>query len=153
MDNRQACRFRNHWRRHNSEMQPQGRRIDSPLRTRRQRPYGQRKTTLRTVGLNAEKKIGTEPKGSCFLLTFPLIGLPRLIGELMQGADSRTSNLQLERALVYNSLGWMRCLCSRRPGARRRCKGVGQCTQKPAISWLEAGSRKPTSHFSCSSSS
>jgi hypothetical protein len=51
-------------------------RTASPLRTRRQRPYGQRKTTLRTVGLNAEKKIGTEPKGSCFLLTFPYRTLP-----------------------------------------------------------------------------
>jgi hypothetical protein len=58
-------------------MEPQGKRIDSPLHTERQRLYGLRKTTLQTVGLNAEKKIGIESRGSSFFLTFPLIGLYR----------------------------------------------------------------------------
>src|SRR5215470_16035160 len=78
VDNRPACCFRKRWAPSQREMQPQQGRTASPLRTQRQRPHGLRKTSLQTVGLNAEKKIGIEPKASCFLLTFPLIGLVRL---------------------------------------------------------------------------
>jgi hypothetical protein len=66
------------------EMEPQGRGSGSTLRTRRRnRTRPLRKTTLgvrgsvQTVGLNAEKKIGVEPPGRFFLLTFLFIGLRR----------------------------------------------------------------------------
>jgi len=76
----------NDGRRHNSEMEPQGRTIASPSRTRRQsKTLSLEKTTLRrrdyvqTVGLNAEtKKDRHRAEGEIFVLTFPLIGLFRL---------------------------------------------------------------------------
>src|SRR5215469_8814057 len=66
--------------RHNSEMEPQGRTIASPSRTRRQsKTLCLEKTTLRrrdyvqTVGLNAEtKKDRHRAEGEIFVLTFPL---------------------------------------------------------------------------------
>ena len=72
----------NDGRRHNSEMEPQGRTIETPLRTRRQsKTFHLAKTTLRgrvhvqTVGLNAEKKNDRlRAEGEIFFLTFPLIG-------------------------------------------------------------------------------
>ena len=73
----------NDGRRHNSEMAPQERRIDSPLRTRRRTttsgPEQDHSRSGRSNGRAEcrEKKIGIEPKGSSFLLTFPLIGLYR----------------------------------------------------------------------------
>jgi hypothetical protein len=75
----------NDGRRHNSEMEPQGRTTDSPFGTRRQsKTLCLDKTTLRvrvhvqTVGLNGEtKRTGIEPEGEIFVLTFPLIGLYR----------------------------------------------------------------------------
>ena len=85
VDNRQACCFRNDWRRHNREMEPQERRFASPFQTRRQpKTFTLGKTTLRvrvhvqTVGLNAEtKKHRHRAEGEIFLLTFPFIGLQR----------------------------------------------------------------------------
>jgi hypothetical protein len=70
----------------NSEMEPQGRTIASPSRTRRQsKTPCLEKTTLRvrnyvqTVGLNAEtKKDRHRAEGETFVLTFPFIGLYRL---------------------------------------------------------------------------
>jgi len=67
----------------NSEMEPQGRTIASPSRTRRQsKTLCLEKTTLRvrdyvqTVGLNAEtKKDRHRAAGEKFVLTFPFIGL------------------------------------------------------------------------------
>src|SRR5215470_10206380 len=64
-----------------AKMEPRGSSV-SPLRTRkRSRTLGLRKTTLgsRSGRSNGraecrEKKIGIEPKGSTFFLTFPLIG-------------------------------------------------------------------------------
>ena len=69
----------------NSEMEPQGRTIASPSRTRRQsKTLCLEKTTLRlrdyvqTVGLNAEtKKDRHRAEGEIFVLTFLLIGLFR----------------------------------------------------------------------------
>ena len=62
-------------------MEPRGSSV-SPLRTRkRSRTLGLRKTTLGSRSRRSnrwaecrEKKIGIEPKGSSFFLTFPLIG-------------------------------------------------------------------------------
>ena len=73
----------NDGRRHNSEMEPQGRTIASPSRTRRQsKTLCLEKTALRVrnyvqiVGLNAEtKKDRHRAAGEIFVLTFPLIGL------------------------------------------------------------------------------
>src|SRR5215472_14626795 len=73
----------NDGRRHNSQMEPQGRTIDSPFRTRRQsKTLCLEKATLRvrdyvqTVGLNAEtKKDRHRAEGEIFVLTFPFIGL------------------------------------------------------------------------------
>ena len=73
----------NDGRRHNSEMEPQGRTIASPSRTRRQsKTLCLEKTALRvrnyvqTVGLTAEtKKDRHRAAGEIFVLTFPLIGL------------------------------------------------------------------------------
>src|SRR5262249_55170141 len=73
----------NDGRRHNSEMEPQGRTIASPSRTRRQsKTLCLDKTALRvrkyvpTVGLNAEtKKDRHRAAGEIFVLTFPLIRL------------------------------------------------------------------------------
>jgi len=73
----------NDGRRHTSEMEPQGRTIASPSRTRRQsKTLCLEKTALRvrnyvqTVGLNAEtKKDRHRAAGEIFVLTFPLIGL------------------------------------------------------------------------------
>src|SRR5262252_6259930 len=73
----------NDGRRHNSEMEPQGRTIASPSRTRRQsKTLCLEKTALKvrnyvqTVGLNAEtKKDRHRAAGEIFVLTFPLIGL------------------------------------------------------------------------------
>ena len=72
----------NDGRRHNSEMEPQGRTIDTLFHTRRQSQIlCLAKTTLRlrdyvqTVGLNAEtKKNRHRAEGETFVLTFPLIG-------------------------------------------------------------------------------
>jgi len=71
----------------NSEMEPHGRTIASPSRTRRQsKTLCLEKTTLRvrnyvqTVGLNAEtKKCRHRADGEECLLTFPFIGLFRLL--------------------------------------------------------------------------
>ena len=80
-------------------MEPQEGRTASPLCTR---PHGLRKTTLRTVGLNAEKTIGIESKGGSFLLTFPLIGLYRLghRGELTALLNPDHSRLAEQTAAV-----------------------------------------------------
>jgi hypothetical protein len=75
----------NDGRRHNSEMEPQGRTIDTLFHTQRQsKTLCLEKTTLRvsdyvqTVGLNAETKKGRHrAEGEKFVLTFPLIGLFR----------------------------------------------------------------------------
>ena len=63
----------NEWRRHNSEMELQGRGSLAPLCTRRRhRTLGLRKTTLRTkvhvqtVGLNAEKRSASSRRGAVF---------------------------------------------------------------------------------------
>lgn len=73
----------NDWRRHDSEMEPQGRGNISPLPARRRnRTRSLSKTTLearghvQTVGLNAERKNDRHrADGEIFLLTFPFIGL------------------------------------------------------------------------------
>jgi hypothetical protein len=84
VDNRQACCFRNDGRRHNSEMEPQERTIDSPLRMRRRittsAPEQDHSRSGASIGRAEcrEKKSGIEPKGRFFLLTFPLIGHVRL---------------------------------------------------------------------------
>ena len=78
--------FRNDWRRHDSEMEPQGARTISPFRvTKRSTKHRLRKTTRRsrvhvqTVGLNAEtKKCWHRADGEKCLLTFPFIALVRL---------------------------------------------------------------------------
>src|SRR6516164_7716863 len=80
----------NDGRRHNSEMEPQGRTIASPSRTRRQsKTLCLEKTTPRvrdyvqTVGLNAETKEDRHrAEGEIFVLTFPFIGLYRTRAEL-----------------------------------------------------------------------
>ena len=83
VDNRQACCFRNDGRRHNSEMEPQERTIDSPLRMRRRittsAPEQDHSRSGASIGRAEcrEKKSGIEPKRRFFLLTFPLIGLVR----------------------------------------------------------------------------
>jgi hypothetical protein len=76
---------KNDGRRHNSEMEPQGRGSLPPLYTRRQnRALSLSKTThearvhVQTVGLNAKtKKDRHRAEGETFLLTFLLIGLRR----------------------------------------------------------------------------
>jgi hypothetical protein len=72
---------KNDWRRHNSEMEPPQGRIDSPLYMRNLRPGEDHSRSGRSIGWAEcrEKKIGIEPTGSCFLLTFPLIGPFRLM--------------------------------------------------------------------------
>src|SRR5258708_35543281 len=75
----------NDWRRHDSQMEPQGRGSVSPARTRRRnRALGLSKTTLRsrvhvqTVGLNAATKKDRHRAGrEVCLLTFLFIGLVR----------------------------------------------------------------------------
>jgi len=75
----------NDGRRHNSEMEPQGRTMDALFHTRGQsKTLCLEKTTLRvrvhvqTAGLNAEtKKDRHRAAGKIFVLTFPLIGLLR----------------------------------------------------------------------------
>jgi hypothetical protein len=78
----------NDGRRHNSEMKPQRRTIDALYCTRRQgnKTPCLEKTTLRvrdyvqTVGLNAgTKKDRRRAAGELFVLTFPFIGLYRLM--------------------------------------------------------------------------
>jgi hypothetical protein len=77
----------NDGRRHNIEMEPQGRTIHALFCMRRQsKTPCLEKTTLRvrdyvqTVGLNAEtKKDRHRAPGELFVLTFPLIGLYRLM--------------------------------------------------------------------------
>ena len=71
----------NEWRRHNSEMEPQGRGSRSPLHTRRRNgELGPSKTTresrvnVQSLGLNAEKIFRHRAEGEIFLLTFPFIG-------------------------------------------------------------------------------
>src|SRR6476659_9120072 len=65
-------------------MEPQERRIGSPLRTRRRTttsgPEEDHSWSGRSNGWAEcrEKKSGIEPKGRFFLLTFPFIGLFRL---------------------------------------------------------------------------
>jgi hypothetical protein len=78
VDNHQACCFRNDWRRHDSEMEPQGRGSVSPLRTRRRNTaLGLRKTTLgvgvhvQTVGLNAETNGPASSRRGDFSLDIP----------------------------------------------------------------------------------
>jgi hypothetical protein len=78
VDNHQACCFRNDWRRHDSEMEPQGRGSVSPLRTRRRNTALRlRKTTLgvrvhvQTVGLNAETMDRHRAEGEGFSLDIP----------------------------------------------------------------------------------
>src|SRR6267378_1079111 len=86
VDNCQACCFRNEWPRHNSEMEPQGRRRISPFRVTKRTTKLRRlsKTTrsrvhVQTVGLNAEtKKCRHRADGEECLLTFPFIGLVRV---------------------------------------------------------------------------
>jgi hypothetical protein len=80
-----------------AKMEPQGRTIDSPFRTRRQsKTLFLEKTTLKvrdyvqTVGLNAEtKKDRYRAQGERFVLTFPLIGLYRF-ADLNEAALRRT---------------------------------------------------------------
>src|SRR5215467_7287395 len=88
----------NDGRRHNSEMEPQGRTIASPSRTRRQsKTLCLEKTTLRrrdyvqTVGLNAEtKKDRHRAEGEIFVLTFPLIGSSGLLFQKTMAAVTTT---------------------------------------------------------------
>src|SRR5258708_24961489 len=68
VDNCQACCFRNEWRRHNSEMEPQGGRRISPFRVTKRSTKLRRlsKTTrlrvhVQTIGLNAETKKVSAP--------------------------------------------------------------------------------------------
>ena len=76
----------NDGRRHNSEMELQGRTIETPFRTRRQNKtplpaedHSQGKSARSNSWAECrEKMIGFEPKGEVFLLTFPLIGPYRL---------------------------------------------------------------------------
>ena len=63
--------FRNDGCRHNCEMEPQQGRTASPLRTRRQRPYRLRKTTLSLGWAECREKIGIEPTGELFSLDIP----------------------------------------------------------------------------------
>jgi hypothetical protein len=70
-------------------MDPQEGRTASPLRARRQPPYRLRKTTLSLGWAECRKKIGIEPKESCLLLTFPLIGLGRFPRQLGPIKDQR----------------------------------------------------------------
>jgi len=96
----------NDGRRHNSEMEPQGRTIASPSRTRRQsKTLCLEKTALRvrnyvqTVGLNAEtKKDRHRAAGEIFVLTFPLIGLTGF-ATLLANRDARTEVTSFQ---VYN---------------------------------------------------
>ena len=75
----------NEWRRHNKDMEPQGRGNVPALRTRkRKKRLGLSKSTLesrvhvKTVGLNAKtKKDRYQPEGEICLLTFLFIGLVR----------------------------------------------------------------------------
>jgi hypothetical protein len=77
-------RFRKRMRRHDWEMEPQGRGSVSPLyKRRRNRTLRLRKTTresrvhVQTVGLNAEKIFRHRAEGEILLLTFLFIGLVR----------------------------------------------------------------------------
>src|SRR5262249_33687916 len=96
----------NDGRRHNSEMEPQGRTIASPSRTRRQsKTLCLEKTALRvrnyvqTVGLNAEtKKDRHRAAGEIYVLTFPLIGLTGF-ATLLANRDARTEVTSFQ---VYN---------------------------------------------------
>ena len=89
----------------NSEMEPQGRTIASPSRTRRQsKTLCLEKTTLRvrdyvqTVGLNAEtKKDRHRAAGKNFVLTFPLIGVR---------PESRLNDCLAERIPTRPGLPW-----------------------------------------------
>jgi hypothetical protein len=99
--------------RHNSEMELQGRTIETPFRTRRQsKTLCLEKTTLRvrahvqTVGLNAEKKmVGFEPKEEISLLTFPLIGPYRFSGLAIKPGFVAKDGILFWRAVVV-------CPCS-----------------------------------------
>ena len=83
VDNRQACCFRNDGCRHNSEMEPQDTTIDSSPRTRRPiAALGPEEDHSRSGRSNGwaecrEKKIGVQPTGRIFLLTFLFIGILR----------------------------------------------------------------------------
>ena len=80
-----------------AEMEPQERRIDSPLRTRRRTttsgPEEDHSWSGRSNGWAEcrEKKSGIEPKGRCFLLTFPLIGLFRPVHQELASFSHSTA--------------------------------------------------------------
>jgi hypothetical protein len=100
VDNRPACCFRKTTGAvTTAKMEPQETRIHSRLRTRRRiatlGPEEDHSRSVCSIGRAEcrEKKIGIEPKGSTFLLTFPLIGLteyttsqvlPQMLGNLSQ---------------------------------------------------------------------
>jgi hypothetical protein len=94
----------NDGRRHNSQMEPQGRTIDSPFRTRRQsKTLRLEKATLRardyvqTVGLNAEtKKDRHRAEGEIFVLTFPFIGLTGLAGGFDRSMQHHLMNVSFK---------------------------------------------------------
>jgi hypothetical protein len=103
----------NHGRRHNNKTEPQEERTASPLRTRRQRSYGLRKTTFQKVGLNAEKTIGIQPVGRCFLLTFS-----RLIVHLgLNGVHGRSIRTA---ARLWDRRAWRGAQAGKRQSNRPR---------------------------------
>jgi hypothetical protein len=104
----------NDGRRHNSEMEPQGRTIASPSRTRRQsKTLCLEKTALRvrnyvqTVGLNAEtKKDRHRAAGEIFVLTFPLIG-PVLRQTRRLASSAAFSSRQLGIQYPHKGTSWL----------------------------------------------
>ena len=73
------------------------RRHDSEMGT-----TGERKQSLRPISWAEcrEKKIGIEPKGTAFFLTFPLIGLFRLAGwsQWVDATQARTLSAGVSKA-------------------------------------------------------
>jgi hypothetical protein len=108
----------NDGRRHNSEMEPQGRTIDALFHTQGQsKTLCLEKTTLgvrvhvQTVGLNAEtKKDRHRAAGKIFVLTFPLIGFSGLptyrdlmFPTFVLAAELRADLKQLRRDIYSSS--------------------------------------------------
>ena len=110
---------KNDGRRHNNEMEPQGRTIASPLQTRRQsKTFRLGKTTLRVrahvqaVGLNAKtKNLPALSRRGDFSLDIPFYRTRRLPRLALSNAPGHpclpllvSRNARLDKALIWNDL-------------------------------------------------